>query len=421
MDFQLLFAHIPETIVVLAPEPGYKILAATNTYLRTTMRQRENIVGLQFLLEAYPDSAVPYEENPVKISLDKALTSKKTDSLDVLRYDIVKPTEDGGGLEERYWEASHTPVLDASGHVLYIIQNTHDVTERELAKQAQQKSEQKFRFMAESMPQIIYTVNTQGEFTYFNQHIVHYTGLPLQAFAGTGWQQIIHPDDLPTLTARFAEVLQTGADLQIELRIRDKEGNYRWHLLRSRQMKDENNNPVMRVGSATDIHDTRLLVQELLTTNEQMADLSDQVQFAYQQAETKRKTLERLIMESPAFFCIIKGPEHRYELINQNYQKLFPNRVLLNKTVAEALPEVIDQGFIDILDNVYKTGKTFMAEETLIKIDRYDNHQLEDVYLTFTYQPLYKEDEQIIGIIVFGYEVTEQVLLKKKLEELGNA
>ncbi|PIQ21962.1 MAG: histidine kinase, partial [Cytophagales bacterium CG18_big_fil_WC_8_21_14_2_50_42_9] len=117
----------------------------------------------------------------------------------------------------------------------------------------------------------------------------------------------------------------------------------------------------------------------------------------------------------------IKGPEHRYELINQNYQKLFPNRVLLNKTVAEALPEVIDQGFIDILDNVYKTGKTFMAEETLIKIDRYDNHQLEDVYLTFTYQPLYKEDEQIIGIIVFGYEVTEQVLLKKKLEELGNA
>jgi len=127
-------------------------------------------------------------------------------------------------------------------------------------------------------------------------------------------------------------------------------------------------------------------------------------------------------MQAPAMFCILKGPEHRFELVNRLYQQqLFPNREIVNRTVAEALPEVIDQGFIQLLDNVYNTGKEFVAEEVLIKLDRHNTGELEDVYVTFIYQPLYDEAEQVIGILAFVFEVTQQVLYKKKLQELREA
>ena len=128
-------------------------------------------------------------------------------------------------------------------------------------------------------------------------------------------------------------------------------------------MRDEAGKIIMWAGSCTDIHDMRQMVQELLETNEQMSVLSDQVHLAYKQAEAERKILENLIMQAPAFFCLLDGPEHRYKLVNDKYQQLFPKRQLEGRTVAEAVPEVIEQGFIEVLDNVYNTGKEFVAEE----------------------------------------------------------
>ena len=418
MDFETLFSKIPETMVVVSPFHDYQILAATDTYLEVTMRRREEIVGLPFLLAAFPDKDIHYAQNPVKLSLDKALQTKKTDYLDVIRYDLAQPEAAGGGYQTRYWEASHHPVLDAAGEVAYLIQHTCDVTGREMAKLAQKESEEKFKFMTDTVPELIYTADATGEFTYVNQRWINYAGLPAEGLLGMHWQQLIHPDDLPLLLRRQQEALALGSGYQAECRIRDKGGNYRWHLTRSLPMKNDKGEVSLRVGSNTDIHETKRLVEELLASNEQMAALADQVQLAYRKAEGERKTLERLIMESPAFFCILTGPSHRFDLLNQNYQKLFPNRVILNLTVAEAFPEVIDQGYIQLLDKVYQTGETYVAERNKIHVDQRNIGELDEIYLTFTYQPLY-ENEQIIGILVFGYEVTAEVKYRHKLKELG--
>jgi PAS domain S-box-containing protein len=418
MDFEKLFSKIPETMVVVSPFQNYRILAATDTYLEVTMRKREDIVGLAFLLEAFPDKEISYEENPVKKSLDKALQTKKVDFLDVIRYDLAQPESAGGGYETRYWEASHTPVLDESGKVEYIIQHTTDVTARELARQAHLDSEAKFKFMTDSVPELIFTADSAGQLTYVNQRWVSYTGLPESDILGSQWQKAVHPDDLAMLVSRQEEALAQGAGYQAEFRLRDAAGFYRWHRTRNLPMKNDSGQISLRVGSNTDIHEAKRLVEELLASNEQMSALADQVQDAYRKADAERLVLERLIMESPAFFCIVKGAGHRFELVNQNYQKLFPSRALLGRTVVEALPEVIEQGFIQILDDVYQTGKSFVAERVPIQLDRQDNGLLEEVFLTFTYQALY-ENEAIIGILVFGYEVTEEVRYRQKLQQLG--
>ncbi|MDX5347060.1 MAG: PAS domain-containing protein [Hymenobacteraceae bacterium] len=420
IDFNKLFNNIPEAVVVLAPDfPNYTILACTDKYLEVTMRSRDNIVGLHFLKQAFPDKEVAYEQNPVKLSLDKVLETKKIDYLDVLRYDLVKPETQGGGYDTRFWEASHTPVLNENGEVEYIIQETNDVTERELAKMALSESEHKFQFMAEAMPQLIFTTDTDGNITYLNKRWEEYTGMPIKELMADGWEKVIHPDDLKQTTEKWQKAFEKGEEMQVELRKRDKNGNYRWHLCRTLPMKDADGKILMWIGSSTDIHDMRQMVQELLETNEQMAQLSDQVQIAYLKAETERKTLKNLIMKAPAFCCVLKGPEHRYDLVNDQYQMLFPNRELLNKTVAEAIPEVIDQGFIDILDNVYHNAEEFIANEIFVQLDRTGTGELEDNYLTFIYQPIFNEQDRVYGIMVFGYDVTEQVVFRNKINELG--
>jgi len=403
-------------MVVLSPE--YKILAATEAYLQITMRTKEQILEKHFLLEAFPDKELSYDENPVKASLDKALQSKKIEYLDVIRYDLPKPESEGGGYDVRYWEASHTPVLDEDGNVAFLIQHTSDVTERELAKLALSESEEKFRFMAEAMPQLIFTTDATGVLTYLNKRWENYTSFSLDELLQEGWQKVIHPDDLPTVAAKWEEAFQKKSNMQVELRKRDKDGIYRWHLCRTQPMEDNEGNIIMWVGSSTDIHDTRVMVQELLETNEQMALLSDQVQFAYEKAESERKVLETLFMQAPAMFCILKGPDHRFEIINEKYQQLYPGKEMLHKPLAEAVPEIVEQGFIELLDGVYNTGKAYIAEEVPIMLDKNNNGKLEEAFFTFSYHPIFESNE-VSGILAFGYEVTEQVRFRKKLQELG--
>ncbi|MCC9165539.1 PAS domain-containing protein [Pontibacter harenae] len=418
MDFAKIFNHIPETIVVLSPD--YVVLAATAEYLQATLRSHDELIGQNFL-HAFPDNpnnTASKNEKLLRTSLDKVLETKEVDYLDVLRYDIPKPKEQGGGFDIRYWEASHTPVLNDAGEVIYIIQRTIDVTEREIAKLALSESEDKFRFMAEAMPQLISTANAAGDATYFNQRWTAYTGLPVKELIDAGLKKVAHPEDLEMLMDRWASSFKNNTDFQAEMRIRAKDGSYRWHLHRSVPMQDESGKVMMWVGSATDIHDTRQLVQELLQTNEQMSSLSDQVQHAYQKAETERQTLERLIMTSPIFFCTLKGRDYRFELVNEKYQQIFPGRELVGKRLTEAIPEVREQGFLELLDQVYTTGKELIAENVLFRVDKTNTGNLEDIHVTFTYQPMYDAGE-ITGILVCGYEMTEVFKLKQQLQELN--
>ncbi|WP_299985484.1 PAS domain-containing protein [uncultured Pontibacter sp.] len=416
MDYKLIFEHSPEAMVLL--DPDLKIVGANKRYLEVTMRQLDDIVGKHFLLEAFPEPNVPYEQNPVLHSIQEAVAKGQRVYLDVIRYAISRP--DGSGYDERYWEASHTPILNEKGEVVYILQETKDVTEREETKYALRDIEQKFSFMADAMPHLVDADDASGRSTYFNKQWENYTGIPVERLLAGDWKQAIHPDDLVAANKAWEKSLETGEPSQLEIRIRDKDGDYRWHLNRYLPMRNEDGSIKMWLGSCSDIHDVKNMVQELLSSNEQMSELADQVQLAYRKAENERETLERLIMQAPTFFGILKGPENRYELVNPKYQDLFPHVELIGKTVAEALPEIADQGYIDILDNVYKTGETFEAREIIVKLANAEG-KLEDNYLTFIFQPLYDEHNQITGILIAGFNVTDKYQLKKKLQELGVA
>jgi hypothetical protein len=109
---------------------------------------------------------------------------------------------------------------------------------------------------------------------------------------------------------------------------------------------------------------------------------------------------------------LLRGPEHWVEYHNPAYQQLFPGRRMRGCTIAEMQPDSVEQGFVALLDGVYNTGETFFGRELKLDIDQPDGTRKE-TYFNFTYQA-YRENDQVTGVSVFAYDVTEQVLARQE-------
>ncbi|MEP6846996.1 MAG: PAS domain-containing protein, partial [Panacibacter sp.] len=138
---------------------------------------------------------------------------------------------------------------------------------------------------------------------------------------------------------------------------------------------------------------------------------------ARKQLEQNAEMINDLYMNAPAFVCTLMGANHTYALINPSYQKLFGKRSIAGKPIMEALPELEGQGFDKILDNVYNTGEIFVGTEVPIMLARDEGLLPEQRYFNFSYQPIYDERKKITGILVFGYEVSEEIRGKKIQQE----
>ncbi|MCY7293178.1 MAG: PAS domain-containing protein, partial [Ferruginibacter sp.] len=142
-------------------------------------------------------------------------------------------------------------------------------------------------------------------------------------------------------------------------------------------------------------------------------DITDVV-IARKKMEAQATMVEDLLLNAPAFISTLTGPNNVYDLINERYQALFGKRKLQGKATLDALPELVGQGFDTILDNVYKTGEPFVGIDIPVIIARDEGLAPELGYFNFSYQPMYNDDKEIYGILIFGYEVTEQVIARNK-------
>ena len=135
--------------------------------------------------------------------------------------------------------------------------------------------------------------------------------------------------------------------------------------------------------------------------------------------QSLESNVRNLFMQAPAIICVLKGPQHVFELANEMYLQLIGKRDVLEKTVREVMPELEGQGYLELLDNVYATGEPYTGNETPAQIDK-GNGKLEEAYFNFVYQPTHTDEGKIDGVLLHGIDVTEQVLARKKIEENEN-
>ncbi len=143
--------------------------------------------------------------------------------------------------------------------------------------------------------------------------------------------------------------------------------------------------------------------------------LQAQVLAATQRRAEERALLYQVFEETPALICILRGPEHRYEYFNAAYQRQYADRALTGRTVAEALPEAVTQGFVALIDRVYQTGETYFGLELLLTLEQLGDSVSKSDYYNLTYQA-FREDGQVVGVSVFAYIVTEQVRARQDRE-----
>ena len=121
----------------------------------------------------------------------------------------------------------------------------------------------------------------------------------------------------------------------------------------------------------------------------------------------ERERFAQLFEQAPTFMTVLRGPEHVFELANPGYMRLIGDRPILGKKLSEALPEVVEQGYVAVLDQVYRKGEAFTATGSKYSYQLTPGGPVEERYVDFVYQPIRDAGDQVTGIFVEGIDVTE--------------
>lgn len=162
-----------------------------------------------------------------------------------------------------WFETKGKVIYDQENKPVKMIGTIRDITEEKNYRQVLQEREQKFRLLADSMPQFVWTSDAEGHLNYFNKSVYNYSGLTPEQIEKEGWLQIVHPDERDENVKQWLQSINTGEVFIFEHRFKRYDGEYRWQLSRAIPQRDEQGNITMWVGTSTDIQDQKLFTYEL--------------------------------------------------------------------------------------------------------------------------------------------------------------
>lgn len=274
VDYGRIFEALPSPFMIVDTDLNY--VEANPAYLASVGRSRDALLG-RFLFDLFPNDDASGRR--LKESFDRVLATGEPDTLAYLPYPIAR---EDGVYEHRYWTAVHVPIVDADGHVKFIMQNTVDVTDLARMREA--------------------------------------ATLPFSSLAA----------------------------------------------------------------------ETRLLERT-------------------REAEEASENFRRLFQQAPAFFAVLSGPDHVFTFASDSYMRLVGGRNVVGIPVGVALPEVVEQGFVALLNRVYNEGYIHNEEGARIMLVREAGGVPEETFLDFAYHPIKDADGKISGVFVQGTDRTEAV------------
>lgn len=203
------------------------------------------------------------ERNPEDLPMQRAASRGERVQGDLL--EIVR--SDGS---EVILHSNTAPLYDEQGKVRGAVGAFLDITEQKRIENALRGSEARFRFLADNVPDLVWTFNADGECDYLNSRWVEYTGLPAEIQHGYGWLKQIHPEQQDQLMSDWKSAVEHCRPFDSEFRIRAKDGTYRWFKTRAVPVRDEHGQIMKWFSSTIDIEDLRKSQEKLAIANKEL-------------------------------------------------------------------------------------------------------------------------------------------------------
>ncbi len=219
----------------------------------------------------------------------------------------------------RWFLCRALPARDAEGRLVRWAGSLVDIDDLVQAGEALRESEGRFRQLAESLPQLVWTCRADGWCDYFSPQWIAYTGIPEAEQLGFGWLQQLHPDDREPTIAAWNKTVATSEPLDVEYRIRRNDGVYRWFKGRALALRDSGGKVVKWFGSNTDINDQKQAERALIESEERLNG----------------------IVSSAMDAIITVDEEQRIVLFNEAAERMFscPSAKAMGRRIDRFIPE----------------------------------------------------------------------------------
>ncbi|GHO72276.1 hypothetical protein KSD_00470 [Ktedonobacter sp. SOSP1-85] len=193
-------------------------------------------------------------------------------------YEAEQRLRHGTTGEYRWFLVRGAPYRDDQGTILKWFGTATDIDEQKQAEQRIKASEQNWRVLAETLPQLVWTTQPDGRVDYCNQRYCDLTQADFEQIRDYGWRQFLHPEDAEHTLALRQQSLATGELFENECRIRDgRTGEYRWFLARALPVRDATGQILKWFGTCTDIEEQKQAEQQLKTSEQNFRTLAEMV------------------------------------------------------------------------------------------------------------------------------------------------
>lgn len=297
--------------------------------------------------------------------------------------------------EYRWAIDSGSPKYNSDGVFDGMIGTVVDVHEQKGAEGRIKESEEQFRQFSNNIQNLAWIADGEGWIHWYNQRWYDYTGTTLEEMQGWGWEKVHHPDHINRVVAFVTEAWKKPESFELTFPLRGADGVYRWFLTRAVPIINGEGKIIRWIGTNTDI---------------------DEQVVARKKVEASEARFRTLIEEAPVATCLFTGRELKIEIANEKIIAIMgKGPSVVGKPLAQAVPELAGQPFLQQLEEVFTTGQHFESRNA--RADLVVDGVPKIFYFDYIFKPLKNAEGEIYAILDMTIDVTDHVLARKELQE----